>query len=84
MPRKNYPLWNKICKNPELVNAEVHEWSCGEELERILLNLIKKMANVEDTVSNGCSRNSSDCFERVQFSTQDAFSETLPVPLQRL
>ncbi|KAF7820534.1 thiamine phosphate phosphatase-like protein [Senna tora] len=82
MPRKNYPLWNRICNNPELVNAEVHEWSSGEELESILLNLIKKVTVVEDTTSDSCSMNSSECFERVQFSGQDALSQTLPLPLQ--
>ncbi|KAK7358443.1 hypothetical protein VNO77_00371 [Canavalia gladiata] len=44
MPRKNYPLWNRICSDPKLVNAKVHEWSTGEELEIILLNLINKLA----------------------------------------
>ncbi|XP_004503534.1 thiamine phosphate phosphatase-like protein [Cicer arietinum] len=44
MPRKNYPLWNKICSDPKLVHAEVHDWSSGEEFENILLNLVNKLA----------------------------------------
>ncbi|KAF5726049.1 inorganic pyrophosphatase 3 [Tripterygium wilfordii] len=40
MPRKNYPLNARICSNPALVKAEVHEWSDGEELKKILLHLI--------------------------------------------
>ncbi|CAJ1937133.1 unnamed protein product, partial [Sphenostylis stenocarpa] len=44
MPRKNYPLWNGIDSDPELVAAEVHDWSNGEEFESILLNLINKLA----------------------------------------
>jgi pyridoxal phosphate phosphatase PHOSPHO2 len=40
MPRKNYPLWNHICSKPMLMKAQVHEWSTGEELERILKHLI--------------------------------------------
>ncbi|KAJ1438019.1 Pyridoxal phosphate phosphatase-related [Sesbania bispinosa] len=44
MPRKNYPLWNRICSEPKLVVAEVHGWSSGEELETILLNLINQLA----------------------------------------
>ncbi|KAE7998581.1 hypothetical protein FH972_003112 [Carpinus fangiana] len=40
MPRKNYPLWNRICSKPMLMKAQVHEWSTGEELERILKHLI--------------------------------------------
>ncbi|XP_052181340.1 inorganic pyrophosphatase 2 [Diospyros lotus] len=41
MPRKDFPLWRRICSNQMLVKAEVHEWSNGEELERTLLQLIK-------------------------------------------
>ncbi|KAK7369854.1 hypothetical protein VNO80_11900 [Phaseolus coccineus] len=44
MPRKNYPLWNRIHSDPKLVAAEVHDWSNGEELESILLKLINKIA----------------------------------------
>lgn len=44
MPRKNYPLWNRICSDPKLVHAKVHDWSNGEELESILLNLVNKLA----------------------------------------
>ncbi|XP_061347639.1 thiamine phosphate phosphatase-like protein [Gastrolobium bilobum] len=44
MPRKKYPLWNRICSDPKLVDAKVHDWSSGEELESILLNLINKLA----------------------------------------
>ncbi|KAK7319907.1 hypothetical protein RJT34_04635 [Clitoria ternatea] len=40
MPRKDYPLWNRICSDPKLVNAKVHGWSNGEELETTLSNLI--------------------------------------------
>ncbi|KAL2342609.1 hypothetical protein Fmac_003894 [Flemingia macrophylla] len=43
MPRKNYPLSNRIHSDPKLVAAEVHDWSNGEELENILLNLINKL-----------------------------------------
>ncbi|KAE9607607.1 putative inorganic diphosphatase [Lupinus albus] len=43
MPRKDYPLSNQIFSDPKLVNAEVHEWSSGEELESILLKLINKL-----------------------------------------
>ncbi|OIV93969.1 hypothetical protein TanjilG_05672 [Lupinus angustifolius] len=44
MPRKDYPLSNRIFSDPKLVNAEVHEWSSGEEFESILLKLINKLA----------------------------------------
>ncbi|KAG6529865.1 thiamine phosphate phosphatase-like protein [Zingiber officinale] len=42
MPRKNYPLWNLILGNRQLLKAEVHEWSNGEELKLILLQLINR------------------------------------------
>ncbi|EXB37581.1 Inorganic pyrophosphatase 3 [Morus notabilis] len=44
MPRKNYPLWKRICSNQTPINAEIHEWSNGEELEKILLHLINTTA----------------------------------------
>ncbi|KAA8523226.1 hypothetical protein F0562_009649 [Nyssa sinensis] len=47
MPRKNFPLWERIRNNPMLIKAGVHEWSDGEELERILLQLIDSMS-IED------------------------------------
>ncbi|KMS96036.1 hypothetical protein BVRB_002650 isoform A [Beta vulgaris subsp. vulgaris] len=40
MPRKKFPLWERIHRNPSLVKATVHEWSNGEELETTLLHLI--------------------------------------------
>lgn len=51
MPRKNYSLWKRICSNQTLIKAEVHEWSNGEELEKILLHLINTSAE-EISISN--------------------------------
>ncbi|XAR67642.1 Inorganic diphosphatase [Bertholletia excelsa] len=50
MPRKNYPLWDLICKNRDHVKAEIHEWCDGEELERVLLRVIS-MASMEESSS---------------------------------
>ncbi|KAI4329167.1 hypothetical protein L6164_021460 [Bauhinia variegata] len=47
MPRKNFPLWDLICKDPLLIKAEIHEWNDGEDQERILLHLINKISNEE-------------------------------------
>ncbi|KAK7348634.1 hypothetical protein VNO80_23219 [Phaseolus coccineus] len=44
MPRKIFPLWDLICKDPSLVKAEIHGWSDGEELEQVLLHLINKVS----------------------------------------
>ncbi|KAG5547256.1 hypothetical protein RHGRI_013058 [Rhododendron griersonianum] len=40
MPRKDFPLWKRICDNRSIIKAKVYEWSNGEELERILSQLI--------------------------------------------
>lgn len=40
MPRKLYPLSDRINSNQTLVKAKIHEWSDGKELEKILLNLL--------------------------------------------
>ncbi|XWS72153.1 hypothetical protein CRYUN_Cryun02cG0015800 [Craigia yunnanensis] len=63
MPRKNYPLWDRIFSDPALVKAEVHEWSNGEELEKILLHLINTISTEQSiSGSNSSSQsNSSDC-----------------------
>ncbi|CAH2080572.1 unnamed protein product [Thlaspi arvense] len=62
MPRKNYPLWDLICKNRDHVKAEIHEWSDGEELERVLLR-VTSMASMEESSSELFS---VDCkFEKV-------------------
>ncbi|KAM6583395.1 hypothetical protein CsatB_010397 [Cannabis sativa] len=53
MPRKNYPLWKRICSNQTLIKAEIHEWSNGEELEKILLHLINTRTTEEITIDNG-------------------------------
>jgi hypothetical protein len=36
-----YPLWKLIEKNPELVNAQVHEWSNSKDVEDLLFKLLK-------------------------------------------
>lgn len=43
MPKENYPLWNLINSNTQLLKAEVHPWNSGEELERTLLKLVNKL-----------------------------------------
>lgn len=51
MPKEKYPLWNLIRSNPQLIKAEVHSWNSGEELERILLQLVKKLVTPPAQVS---------------------------------
>ncbi|EHA8590022.1 inorganic pyrophosphatase 2-like [Cocos nucifera] len=64
MPRKDYPLWQLICDNPQQLKAEVHEWSNGEELERTLLQLIS-MSSAADH-NHAAQLFSADCkFETI-------------------
>ncbi|BAT83391.1 hypothetical protein VIGAN_04053100 [Vigna angularis var. angularis] len=32
MPRKNFALWDLICRDPSLLKVDIHGWSDGEEL----------------------------------------------------
>nr|GEV91316.1 glucosamine 6-phosphate N-acetyltransferase isoform X2 [Tanacetum cinerariifolium] len=43
MPRKDFPLHNLILKSSVPVKPEVHEWSDGDELNKILLRLINPL-----------------------------------------
>ncbi|CAK8535898.1 unnamed protein product [Lathyrus sativus] len=54
MPRKNFPVWDLICKDRSLVKAQIYEWSDWEEQERILHQLIKKISMEEsvELISN--------------------------------
>ncbi|KAM0933583.1 putative inorganic diphosphatase [Dioscorea sansibarensis] len=54
MPRLNYPVWELICENRELIKAEVHEWSDFEEQERVILKLINKVS-IADVTSNAAA-----------------------------
>ncbi|KAI4355529.1 hypothetical protein L6164_004292 [Bauhinia variegata] len=47
MPRKGFPVWDLICKDPSLIKAEIHEWNDGEDQERVLLHIINKIAKEE-------------------------------------
>lgn len=44
MPRKDFPLWDRICDNPSLVKAKVHEWSNEEELHSVLVQLVDEIS----------------------------------------
>ncbi|XP_043721660.1 inorganic pyrophosphatase 1-like [Telopea speciosissima] len=80
MPRKNFPLWDLICSNPLLIKAEIHEWSNGEELERILLHLINMITIEESSNSISTQFISGDCkFETIPISTHESFPKALPV-----
>ncbi|KQK09515.1 inorganic pyrophosphatase 1 [Brachypodium distachyon] len=43
MPRRGFPVWDLICENPGLLQAEVHPWSDGGDMEETLLRLVRKV-----------------------------------------
>ncbi|VVA91687.1 unnamed protein product [Arabis nemorensis] len=43
MPRKDFPVWDLISKNPILVKATVRDWTDGEAMERILMGTINEI-----------------------------------------
>uniref|UniRef100_A0A5B6YQZ4 Putative inorganic pyrophosphatase 2 n=1 Tax=Davidia involucrata TaxID=16924 RepID=A0A5B6YQZ4_DAVIN len=81
MPRKNFPLWDLICKNRIHIKAEIHEWCDGEELEHILLQLISTISMEENNNSNSAQLFSVDCkFQTIPMSAHEALPPALPVP----
>ncbi|KAH7858921.1 hypothetical protein Vadar_029426 [Vaccinium darrowii] len=78
MPRKNYPVWDLICKNMIQIKAEIHEWSDGEDLERVLLRLINTISMEEENKKLF----SVDCkFETIiPVVAHDALPQALSVP----
>ncbi|WCJ39578.1 Pyridoxal phosphate phosphatase-related protein [Euphorbia peplus] len=63
MPRKNYPVWDLISRNPMVIKAEIHEWTDGEDFERILLEIIAGISLSADQL----------------FSTDDCKMQTMPI-----
>jgi pyridoxal phosphate phosphatase PHOSPHO2 len=47
MPRKDFPVWKLICDNTLLIKAKIHEWSDGEDFERVLLQIINTILSTE-------------------------------------
>jgi pyridoxal phosphate phosphatase PHOSPHO2 len=74
MPRKNFPVWDLICKNRAILRAEIREWSDGEELEQLLPELVHE-TSIE---GNNNSSNSS-----VKLLSVDCKLRTLP-PMEAL
>ncbi|OEL28351.1 Inorganic pyrophosphatase 2 [Dichanthelium oligosanthes] len=42
MPRRGYPVWDLIVEDPARVQAEVHPWADGAEMEATLLGLVRR------------------------------------------
>ena len=81
MPRKNFPLWELICRNPGVIKAEIHEWSDGEELEDVLLHLIKKISEENNNSAAAAAAAMLipvDC--KFETMSAQALPQALPVP----
>ncbi|XP_016175128.1 uncharacterized protein LOC107617779 [Arachis ipaensis] len=79
MPRKNFPVWDLICKDPLLLKAEIHPWSDGQELEQVLLQLINKINSLDDESSQQFI--SSDCkMQTLSVTAHEALPKVLPKP----
>ncbi|PHU15163.1 Inorganic pyrophosphatase 1 [Capsicum chinense] len=76
MPRKDYPAWNLMNENRTLLKAAVHEWTAGEELEHILLQLINTISVEESQML------SVECkFQTMSKAAHEALRpRALPVP----
>ncbi|PIN02578.1 Inorganic diphosphatase [Handroanthus impetiginosus] len=73
MPRKNFPFWNLICENRWLLSAQIHEWTDGEELERVMIKLIDSIRIQESDNPNAAQLLSDDCkFERIPMVSHEA------------
>lgn len=74
MPKENYPLWNLICSNKQLLKAEIHPWNSGEELEKTLLKLVNKVISPPAQVSP------VDCSKCESVTTELGHHQALRVP----
>ncbi|KAL5062778.1 hypothetical protein RYX36_024515 [Vicia faba] len=73
MPRKNFPVWDLICKDPSLVKAEINGWCDGEEFEQVLMKLINNIM-----IEENAKFISSDC-KLQSLSTPATFPKVLRV-----
>ena len=84
MPRKNFPLWDLIFSNPIWIKAEIHEWTDGEELEKVLLQIINKISLQEEGGKSTCAAHllsASDCkLQIISASAHEALPQALSVP----
>ncbi|MFQ6639113.1 hypothetical protein Gotur_015083 [Gossypium turneri] len=85
MPRKDFPVWDLICKNRSLIKAQIYEWSDGEEFKSVLLRLISRIifidgnntnANIGQLYSVDCKLNT---MALTATSGHEAFPQALPV-----
>lgn len=74
MPRKNFPVWDLICKNRSAIKAEIHEWGDGEEMGKMLLGLIINAISMQREQQDLTS-------PRMDFKFPPTVLDALPSPL---
>ncbi|VFQ66970.1 unnamed protein product [Cuscuta campestris] len=74
MPRKDFPVSKLINENRKLLEAEVHEWADGEELELLLLHLINSICIQEENQSL------PDEFQKISILSPEPAPQAIPVP----
>ncbi|MBA0774799.1 hypothetical protein Gotri_009983 [Gossypium trilobum] len=85
MPRKDFPVWDLICKNRSLIKAQIYEWSDGEEFKSVLLRLISRIISIDgnNTNANIGQLYSVDCKLNTMAlpatTGHEAFPQALPV-----
>ncbi|KAL9233319.1 hypothetical protein vseg_008337 [Gypsophila vaccaria] len=80
LPRKNFPVWNLISRNPSLIRAKICGWSDGAELEQVLLSTIEDVISTEE-YNNLSQFLNVDCkFETMPISSYEALTKVLRVP----
>ncbi|OWM64727.1 inorganic pyrophosphatase 1-like [Punica granatum] len=81
MPRKSFPLWDLICRDPLLIKPEIHEWTDGEELEQTLLKLVHSIMTEEESNNSCLVSAAEDCkFQTISVAAHETFPHVLPVP----
>ncbi|KAL9247404.1 hypothetical protein vseg_020840 [Gypsophila vaccaria] len=86
LPRRNFPVWDLICKNPSLIRARIHDWIDGAELEQALLSTIQDIITKDDEKNNNNNNvtqflNIIDCkLETMPILSQEALPKALHVP----
>lgn len=77
LPRKGFPVWDLICRDPALIKARVREWTDAAELETVLLNSVDALGCPEN--GNPKAVRSIPVACKFQTSLLDAAPESLAV-----
>lgn len=80
MPRKNFPVWDLISNNPERMTSKIHEWSDGEDFERILLSLIQAIISNADDNNAAQLLNLDWKFKSFPIASHKTLPQALGVP----